>query len=140
MKLFPCYLSNKRINPWSKLGHIFKYPDLNTEKSNFLRFDNILIHVYIRNFTWNWISKKINSYICFYVNLSFKAAVENVIKEEIAMKFMSFTLFYISKERQEKIIIENTCKNEIIGKFYYISYISTMMSKMLANFLHCDKK
>ena len=56
------------------------------------------------------------------------------------MKFMSFTLFYISKERQEKIVIENTCKNEIIGKFYYISYISTMMSKMLANFLHCDKK
>ena len=56
------------------------------------------------------------------------------------MKFMSFTLFYISKERQEKIVIENTCKNEIIGKFYYISYFSTMMSKMLANFLHCDKK
>ena len=55
------------------------------------------------------------------------------------MKFMSFTLFYISKERQEKIVIENTCKNEIIGKFYYISYISTMMSKMLANFLHYEK-
>ena len=93
-----------------------------TKKSNFLRFDNIPIHVYIRNFTWNWISKKIDSYIYFYVNLSFKAAVENVIKEEIAMKFMSFTLFYISKERQEKIVIENTCKNEIVGKLYYISF------------------